>query len=215
MTTRAKLWFVTLLTVIRFPLVIVFFVGAIVYSSTLQPWLFHFTFISLMLSAITDVFDGYYARKFGVETRFGAHADPLMDKFFYLSTLPLLVFVAAKDHHMAHAIVLLVLTLLFLSRDQWVTFLRSIGSMYNVSGTANWSGKLRTSINFPLVCAIYYFEEAPDSIQVLNQSLIYGCELLAVVVNTVSLYVYTRRYWPYVRRSATLLGTPTDNSADH
>jgi CDP-diacylglycerol--glycerol-3-phosphate 3-phosphatidyltransferase len=220
MTTRAKLWFVTMLTIIRFPLVMLFFIGAVVQSLWPQPLLFHLTFLSLMLSAITDVFDGYYARKFEVETRFGAHADPLMDKFFYLSTLPLLVFVAAKDHHMPHAVVLLVLTVLFLSRDQWVTFLRSIGSMYNVSGSANWSGKLRTSINFPLVCAIYYFEEAPPAIQVIHQNIIYAAEILAVLVNTISLYVYTRRYWPYVRRSAALIkrpepAAPTPPGPDH
>jgi phosphatidylglycerophosphate synthase len=193
------------LTGIRFPLVLLFFAGAIVYTwpPCRQPWLFACTFACLITSAITDLFDGYFARKFNVVTKLGAHADPLMDKFFYLASLPLLVFVAAmKPGHLTHAKLLLVLTLLFLARDQWVTFLRSIGSLYNVSGSAHWSGKLRTAFNFPLICGIYYYEEAPPHVQFINMYLLYACESIGVALNVVSLWLYTRRFWPCLRATA-------------
>ena len=199
-----KLRLVTILTLLRFPLVLLFFAGAIVYVRHRHTWLFVSSFLALVASAATDLLDGYLARKFNVETDFGAHVDPLMDKFFYLATFPLMVFVATINGHITHAIVLLVLTVLFLTRDQWVTFLRSIGSIYNVSGCANWSGKLRTALNFPLVCAVYYFEEAPRSLRWGSWALLYMFEILAVIVNLISLYVYTRHYWPYLRRSAVL-----------
>lgn len=195
---------VTILTLLRFPLVLLFFTGAIVYARHRHTWLFVSSFAALVASAATDLLDGYLARKFNVETDFGAHVDPLMDKFFYLTTFPLMVFVATLNGHTTHATVLLVLTVLFLTRDQWVTFLRSIGSMYNVSGCANWSGKLRTALNFPLVCAVYYFEEAPRSLRWGSWVLLYVFEILAMIVNLISLYVYTRHYWPYLRRSAVL-----------
>jgi len=202
MTRSSKLWFVTLLTVARFPLVLLFFVGAIVFSYVGWAWVFFGAMTALILSAVTDLLDGYFARRLGVVTPFGAHADPLMDKFFYLSTLPLLVFVATHNHHLGHAIILLVLTLFFLTRDQWVSFLRSIGSMYNVGGSANWSGKLRTCVNLPLICGIYYYEAAPAPFQFLSPWLVHGFEVVALVLNFISVYVYTRRYWPSLRRSA-------------
>lgn len=197
-----KLQFVTFLTFVRFPLVLLFFAGALIYANQRQFWFFATAFTCLVVSAITDLFDGYFARKFNVETRFGAHADPLMDKLFYLATMPLLVFIAAKNGHIPHAISLLVLTIFFLARDQWVTFLRSIGSMHNVGGGANWSGKLRTCINYPLICGIYLFEESP--IPLINVWLLYSFEVIAFAVNIVSLCIYTRHYWPCLRRTLTI-----------
>lgn len=203
MGSAAKLKFVTFLTFARFPLVLFFFTGAIVHTNPAYryDWIFIASFASLVLAAATDLFDGYFARKFEVTTRFGAHADPLMDKFFYLAALPLLVFVIARRGQPTHATVMLVLTLFFLARDQWVTFLRSIGSMYNVSAKANWSGKLRTAINFPMICAVYYYEEAPTYMQFLSGWFVYAFEAVALVITIVTLFIYTQRYWPYLRKS--------------
>ena len=202
MTSRRKLLMVTFLTFVRFPLVLLFLFGAVVHATTAQTWIFTGAFAALIAAAVTDLFDGYLARKWHVETKFGAHADPLMDKLFYLTSLPLLVFVATKDGHTQHGLVLLVMTVLLLARDQWVTFLRSIGSIYNVSGCANWSGKLRTSINFPLICIIYFFEEFPADF--VSIKLIYACEAVALIINAITLFIYTRHYWPYLRKSASI-----------
>jgi CDP-diacylglycerol--glycerol-3-phosphate 3-phosphatidyltransferase len=200
MDNRTRLLLVTFLTFVRLPLVLLFFAGALAYSGVRYPWLYWFSFLSLIASAVTDLFDGYLARKWNVVTRFGAHADPLMDKFFYVSTLPLLVFIATRNGHLWHAVFLLTMTLFFLTRDQWVTFLRSIGSFYNVSGAAQWSGKLRTCVNFPLICCIYHFEEAPFNI--VPAWLLYAGEFAAFLINFISIYTYTRHYWPYLHRSA-------------
>jgi len=200
MTNQTKLGFVTFLTFVRFPLILLFFVGAVVYTPERSPWLFAATFMFLVMSAVTDLLDGYFARKFGVVTEFGSHADPLMDKFFYLASFPLLVFVAVRSGHSRHAVILLVITLLNLSRDQWVTFLRSIGAMYQVSGKAKWAGKLRTAVNFPLICCVYWYEASPFTL--LSSGFIHTFEALAVLINLVSVYSYTRDYWPYLRRSA-------------
>ena len=203
MSRRSKLAFVTGLTLLRLPLMTAFFVGAVIHTLPSQEvWLFVATFAALIASALTDAFDGYFARRFGVETKFGAHADPLMDKFFYLASLPLLVFAAAvQPGHLAHARLLLVLTLLFLARDQWVTFLRSVGAQYNVSGQANWSGKLRTAVNFPMICVAYYFEEAPAPWWRPAIGWVYAFEAFALVLTLVSIAVYSRQYWPHLRRS--------------
>lgn len=202
MSRSTKLAFVTFLTMARLPLVLLFFTGAIVHASHPSSWLFWVTFCSLVLSALTDLFDGYYARKFEVVTQFGAHVDPLMDKFFYLASMPLLVYVMAIHDNHSHAAAMLILTLVFLARDQWITFLRSIGAIYQVSGKANWSGKLRTALNFPMICVVYYHEEAPSSIQFVPALFAYAFVLLTLVITILSLFIYTRHYWPYLRKAA-------------
>ncbi|NQU40476.1 MAG: CDP-alcohol phosphatidyltransferase family protein [Lentisphaerae bacterium] len=195
---KVKLGFVTALTVVRFPLVLLFFAGAVVYTIRPSTALFVISFAVLVTSAITDLFDGYFARRFSVETALGAHIDPLMDQFFYLSTLPLLVFVTLQNGHVKHAIFLLVITILLLSRDQWVTFLRSIGSMYNVSGSAHWSGKVRTALNFPLICLIYLVEESPRPF--IPPLVAYIFESVGLAINLLSAGIYTYRFWPSLQK---------------
>ncbi|MGQ9661305.1 MAG: CDP-alcohol phosphatidyltransferase family protein [Kiritimatiellia bacterium] len=197
-----KLRFVTLLTFIRFPLVLMFSVLAILRWAFPAGWLFFTAFLVLVLAGLTDLLDGYFARRMGVETPFGAYADPLMDKFYYLCTLPALTFLAAVNRHFPHAVALLVLTLFFLMRDLWVTFLRTIGAAHGVNPAAHWIGKLRTAIAFPLICVIYWHEQAPASLQILPVALLYGAEALAFLANLLSVHIYTRRYWSYLRRVA-------------
>lgn len=197
-----KLLIVTFITIVRFPLVLLFFIGAIIFSDYERTWLFVLSFSALVTSTITDIFDGALARKWNVETKFGAHADPLMDKLFYLSTWPLLVYISTRNGHIHHAVFLLIITVMFLARDQWVTFLRSIGATYNISGSANWAGKLRTSLNFPLICAIYFYEASPWKL--IPFKLLLTFEILAIIVNALSLYIYSKKYWPYLRKSASI-----------
>jgi CDP-diacylglycerol--glycerol-3-phosphate 3-phosphatidyltransferase len=199
-----KLGLVTALTMARFPLVMLFFAGAIVYTKQPSTGLFVASILALSLSAVTDLFDGYLARRFGVCTEFGANADPLMDKFFYLASLPLLVFLATQNGNTEHAIILLAMTVL-----------RSIGSLYNVSGGAHFIGKLRTFINFPLIGLIYLFEESP--VDFISTPVIYTCEGIALIINFISIYTYTKWYWPYLKKSASISETDSsENTAgDH
>jgi CDP-diacylglycerol--glycerol-3-phosphate 3-phosphatidyltransferase len=208
MARQVKLGFVTFLTVVRFPLVLAFFAGALVNNHAPRPALFVGSLLLLVLAAVTDLFDGYFARRFEVRTHLGAHMDPLMDKFFYLSTLPLLTYLACRDGNARHAVFLLVLTLLFLSRDQWVTFLRAIGSMYGAGGAADWSGKLRTAVNFPMLCAVYLVEESPWALPPAAWTALVAFESLALAINLVSIYTYTRRYWPCLRQAGSLDHAP-------
>ena len=48
----------------------------------------NFVFALIVLGGITDYFDGYFARKLNLKTKFGAIIDPLTDKIFLL--IPLL-----------------------------------------------------------------------------------------------------------------------------
>ncbi len=199
MQRRYKLGLVTLLTVVRLPLVLAFLAGALIFEFHEIPWIFWISFVSLAASAITDLLDGYFARRFQVETDFGAHADPLIDKFFYVTTLPLLIFVATFNGNIKHGVALVVLSVFLLSRDLWVTFLRSVGAADNMSGKATWAGKLRTLLNFPAICVIYFIEASP--LQFIPSLVLYPIEGLVFVINGLSLYIYTRKYWASLKKS--------------
>ena len=57
----------------------------IIFLETNKP---NVVFALLILGGITDYFDGYFAKKLNIKTKFGAIIDPLTDKIFLL--IPLL-----------------------------------------------------------------------------------------------------------------------------
>lgn len=205
-----RLHLVTFLTVVRVPLVLVFFASALVNSlgQLDGSWLFAAALMSLLLAAATDLLDGWLARRLNVTSQFGAHADPFCDKVLYLTALPLLVFLASRNGHTAHSVVLLCFTLFFLLRDQWTSFLRALGSTHGISAAANWSGKARTLLNFPLICLIYVVEESALFAEVPR--FIYVLETLGFTVNLISIYVYTIQFWPALRKAADFDTSPPD-----
>jgi CDP-diacylglycerol--glycerol-3-phosphate 3-phosphatidyltransferase len=210
---RLKFYFVQALTLVRVPLIFLFLAVSVFCPPPLNEFWFLVAFAGMILSAVTDLFDGYFARKFHVTSRLGSYADPMTDKVFYLTTFPTLVYLAARAGQHAHARVLLVLAILFLLRDQWVSFLRSLGALHNLSAKANWSGKARTLVSFPTICVIYYYLQAPPNwgwrVPING---VYGLEGLSVLINLISIGVYTLRFWPALRAELKL--SSGDNSEE-
>ena len=197
---RWKFYFVQALTLVRVPLIFLFLAVSVSCGHPVSEFWFLVAFAAMILSAVTDLFDGYFARKFQVTSRLGSYADPMTDKVFYLTTFPTLVYLADRVGQHTHARVLLVLAILFLLRDQWVSFLRSLGALHDLSAKANWSGKARTLISFPTICVIYYYLQVPSGWSPrLPASLVYGLEGLSVAINLISIVVYTARFWPALR----------------
>ena len=197
---QLKFLFVQGLTLFRVPLIFLFLAVRVFFGHPLTESWFIVAFAAMILSAVTDLFDGYFARKFRVTSRLGSYADPMTDKIFYLTTFPTLVYLADRIGQHGHARALLVLAILFLLRDQWVSFLRSIGALHNLDAKANWSGKARTLISFPSICVIYYYLQAPPRWGLLvPASVVYGLEALSMAINLISIVVYTGRFWPALR----------------
>ena len=197
---RWKFYFAQGLTLVRVPLIFLFLAVSVFFGHPVPEFWFVVAFTAMILSAVTDLFDGYFARRFQVTSRLGSYADPMTDKVFYLTTFPTLVYLADRIGQHGHARALLVLAILFLLRDQWVSFLRSLGALHNLSAKANWSGKARTLISFPTICVIYCYLQAPPrwSLRIPDYT-VYGLEGLSVAINMVSIGVYTGRFWPALR----------------
>lgn len=160
----------------------------------------------MLLSGLTDAWDGILARKWGVVSTLGKMADPLMDKVFYIVAFPALVWqIMHQGESNSHALVMLFFTILYMLRDTWVTFMRSVGTLYGADVAAMWLGKVRTALSFPGAGWVYMYccfhKTAPTS---WNGPWLLSCyivEGLLVILTVWSLFTYTAAYWPYIRRA--------------
>ncbi len=193
----AEFWFVQTLTLVRMPLIFSFMAVAVFARPPSGATAFWIALAAMILAAVTDLLDGHFARKFQVTSRFGSYADPMVDKVYYLVTLPTLLFLAHRAGQATQATALLLLTVIFLLRDQWVSFLRSVGAVHGCSAKANWSGKARTLVSFPTICVVYFYLEAPPNISVhIPAAAVYTLEIASTAINLISIAVYTKAYWP-------------------
>ena len=165
----------------------------------------------MAVSALTDLFDGLFARKWNVTSRLGALADPLMDKVFYAVTLPVATFIALYNENYTHGILILVLDVISMVRDQWVSFLRSVGSEYGADVRAGWAGKIRTFIGFPII-VLMHLQLGIASLKLRNDSYegmanipdvwMYAFEGVFLAITIVSGLTYTAQYMPYLKLAA-------------
>lgn len=201
------------MTFARVPLVFVWFVLAIiqelVYDAKSGPASLTLALsagLMMLLSGLTDAWDGKLARKWNVVTTLGKMADPLMDKVFYIVAFPALAWQAARQGESDfHAALLMAFTVFYMLRDTWVTFMRSIGNMYSADVAAMMIGKVRTALSFPGAGWIYaylslhrMFPEAWHRPWLLS---CYAVEAVLLALTFWSLFVYTRVYWPYLKKA--------------
>ena len=202
----AKSLFVNALTFSRVPLIFAYLVLAVVGSVRESFSCLAAAFAFGAAAGFSDLFDGMLARRWGVVSDFGKMADPLMDKVYFIVAFPSLVWIAAEQNEpVSHAVTLLVFTVLWILRDQWVTFLRAVASLYHADVAAMWLGKVRTALSFPCAGFIYVYLAfhrwwSADA----ARAGLYACfavEGFLILLNLYSFVVYTRSYLPYVRRA--------------
>ena len=202
----AKSLFVNALTFSRVPLIFAYLVLAVVGSVRESFSCLAAAFAFGAAAGFSDFFDGMLARRWGVVSDFGKMADPLMDKVYFIVAFPSLVWIAAEQNEpVSHAVTLLVFTVLWILRDQWVTFLRAVASLYHADVAAMWLGKVRTALSFPCAGFIYVYLAfhrwwSADA----ARAGLYACfavEGFLILLNLYSFVVYTRSYLPYVRRA--------------
>ena len=197
-------WFVNFLTLSRAPLALLAAIASIL--NLVWPswgWIIACA-VLLSLSAITDLFDGKLARKWKVVSRFGALADPLMDKVFYILTLPTATFIALYSEDIPHASLLLALDIVSIARDLWVTFLRAATAGTSAKMGAGWAGKIRTALAFPvialvhLVLGIRYLALRELTTLTIPSAPVYALEAVILVATLASAISYTRYYMPFL-----------------
>lgn len=92
-----------------------------------------------IVAAVTDYYDGYFARKYEVYTDFGAFLDPLADKFLTFSGFIVLPFIAL-DQFPWWAIALIII------RDTVITVLRVYMKRRKTTMVTRFTAKIKTTI---------------------------------------------------------------------
>jgi len=203
---NGKRIFVNALTFSRVPFIFAWMALAIVGEFRGGFWIGFWGAVMLTVSGLTDLFDGRLARQWGVVSTLGKMADPLMDKVFYVVTFPTLAWqIAHQGENDVHALVMLGFTCLYMLRDLWVTFLRSVGTMYGADVAALWLGKVRTALSFPCAGWVYLYlawhRLAPAACDTPWLVSCYVFEAALAALTVLSLYTYTMSYAVYLKRA--------------
>lgn len=203
---NVKCKMVNVLTFSRLPLIFAWlgFAMAAEYGSGF--WAVAAALVALFLSGITDFFDGSLARRWNVVTPLGKMADPLMDKAVYVVVFPSLTWLLLRHEGGEwHSLLMLAFTILYTLRDLWVTFLRSVASLYGAPTGAMWLGKVRTALTFPTAGLVYcYVSLLPllsARVDAWLLGICYFAEISMIILNIVSFVTYTRVYAPYLKKA--------------
>jgi CDP-diacylglycerol--glycerol-3-phosphate 3-phosphatidyltransferase len=139
------------LTVGRLVLTVVF-LGMIVYAPKVGPKpakLLMEAFVLFVITGLTDIVDGYLARKFEVTSKFGRTVDPLADKFLVCGAFfcfawvnqPLMKCFSFSELNLD--IIRWGTAVVIFAREVVVQTLRHIAESRGVQFGAIWSGKLK------------------------------------------------------------------------
>lgn len=90
-----------------------------------------------ILAGVSDLVDGYYARKFKINSVFGKYFDPLADKLMILGTMIMMIPLGRIPAWMV---------VVFLSREISITALRGIASSEDVILPADYWGKKKAAL---------------------------------------------------------------------
>lgn len=144
--------------------------------------------ITFLVAAVTDLFDGWDARKRNEVTDLGKLLDPIADKLLVISAL--LVFVQMEIISAWMAIVII-------GREFLITGLRFVGLSKGIMIPAGRWGKHKTAWQMVAIIAILVIlcirdENSPGWMEILPHYLM----LIAVVASVISagIYLWENRY---------------------
>lgn len=176
-----------LLTILRVALIPVF-VGLFYYPTTKTNFMAAVVFV---IAALTDLLDGYLARKLKQTTKFGAFLDPVADKIMVCTALVLIVeyYSVHVNEFFPHMNLLVSIpAMVIIAREIVVSALREwmaeIGQRAQVA--VNWVGKWKTAIQMAAIALLIYRH---------NEPMIYaavGLLCVATVLTIWSMVVYLK-----------------------
>jgi len=148
--------------------------------------------VVFLVASITDAFDGFYARKYNLISKFGIFFDPLADKLLVLSAFYGFMFIPILDTE-----VKLWMIILISFRDVVVTLLRMIMEYKGITMVTSKVSKMKTALQISTILSILtYLILFSYNISywqfVSEQSILYFCMIL-----TTSVTFYTGLHYCY------------------
>lgn len=176
----------TLIRIAAVPVVVICFFSPLPYARPIAGVVFG-------IAAITDLFDGYVARKFGQVSRFGEFLDPVADKLMVTTVLVLLVQQDPDWYVDIVAIIIIGREITISALREWMA---TIGERANVA--VSWGGKIKTTLQM-FGIAFMVYEDRLFGFDVYSIGFVL---LLAAVGMTIwSMFVYLRAAWPAMQQN--------------
>ncbi len=161
-------------------------------------WAAAITTAIFVTAALTDLLDGYLARRLSQVSPLGAFLDPVADKLVVVVALVLLVSDPIVHHHVWDGRLFAVVVAVIIGREITVSALREwmaeIGKRAQVA--VSYPGKLKTFMQMVAI-PFLLFRDSLFNIPImgLGEILLY----LAAALTLWSMVVYLRAAWPTMR----------------
>ena len=173
----------TLLRIAAIPVVVVCFYSPLDYARPLAAILFG-------LAAITDMIDGWVARKYGQMSRFGEFLDPVADKLMVAIVLVMLVQAQSSWFEDVIAMIIIGREITISALREWMA---TIGERANVK--VDITGKIKTTLQmFGIAFMVYRNDLFGIPIYTIGFVLL----VLAAIMTIWSMVVYLRAAWPFM-----------------
>lgn len=157
-----------------------------------KDWMFRYSpgrmaALVVTIAGITDLLDGYFARKWKIESTFGKFLDPVVDKVFLLTGLVMLMKLGRVDAWLVIAL---------LSREFLITALRGVAAAEGIIIAAGQSGKFKLIFQMVgLGFLMWYGNAFGVPAFIVGTAILY----LALVISLYSGYTYLHDF--FVERS--------------
>ncbi len=173
----------TLFRIAAIPVVVICFYSAIPYARPIAAVIFG-------IAAVTDLIDGWVARRYQQTSRFGEFLDPVADKL--MVSILLVMLVQAESSWFEDIIAMFII-----GREITVSALRewmaTIGERANVK--VSMAGKIKTTLQMFGIGFMVY-KNALFGIPVYTVGFV--LLLLAAIMTLWSMMIYLRAAWPFI-----------------
>ncbi|MEJ2258066.1 MAG: CDP-diacylglycerol--glycerol-3-phosphate 3-phosphatidyltransferase [Woeseiaceae bacterium] len=175
----------TLLRIAAIPVVVICFYSPLDYARPIAAILFG-------LAAITDLIDGWVARRFGQTSRFGEFLDPVADKLMVAIVLVMLVQAQSSWFEDVIAMIIIGREITISALREWMA---TIGERANVK--VDITGKIKTTLQmFGIAFMVWKLPVFGIPIYTVGFVLL----LLAAIMTIWSMVVYLRAAWPFIMK---------------
>ncbi len=184
-----KLNLATILTLFRIaaiPVVVVMFYAPYEHARPVAAVLFG-------IAAVTDLIDGWIARRFNQMSRFGEFLDPVADKLMVVIVLVMLVQAQSSLFEDVIAMIIIGREITVSALREWMA---SIGARATVR--VQFSGKLKTTFQM-FGIAFMVYQEPLFGIDIYRVG--YLLLILAAILTIYSMFAYLKAAWPSMRES--------------
>ena len=161
----------------------------VIYLLIIKSWIWALVFF--IIASLTDIIDGWSARRFNLESEFGKFIDPLADKFLVISVLTALMildpYLEVFDFWMIAVII---------GRDVMITFMRYIAIRRGRSIRTSRFGKVKTAfqmVSIVVIIMIYFVRKT--GIYVTPKSIPYWIMVIVTVLTAISGLRYLFTNW--------------------